>query len=111
MMKRINRNKTFLYELAKGNLRKRCQLIKNCTEEELRALIELVINNKLFQFNSKEKVTVRAAQPLIKYLAKSKVVTSKFKTLLIKYNQVLAKLTAIILLKITEEAITCVLLS
>jgi uncharacterized membrane protein YheB (UPF0754 family) len=88
--------------LAKGNLRRRCQLIKNCTEEELRALIE---------FNNKEKVTVRAAQPLIKSLAKSKVVTSNFKTLLIKYNQVLAKLTAIILLKITEDAITCVPLS
>jgi hypothetical protein len=110
-MKRINKNVPFLMELARAKRTRGKRLLVTASEEEIKSIAECIINLSLFQLSHKEKLERKTFKPLLLILkSTSKHSLKTIKAVLAQNIELVSKLLSIVLLKLSEEAVTSVLL-
>jgi len=106
-MERILENRRFLKEVTRSKIGKRKRLIQNSTVEELKALVECVLNQNILNSVQARK---KLLMPLLKYFTgKTQLETNKVQTHFIKNHSLLQNLVSSVLLKfLQEEDVYCV---
>jgi predicted nucleotide-binding protein (sugar kinase/HSP70/actin superfamily) len=107
---RINTETRFLQSFVTAQ--KRNNILHKASEEQIKALVECVVNYKLFRFQDKERKITQQAKALKVYFSKKRQPSIQMiRKFLIKHNKILSKLIRLVLLKFAQEAFVCVLTS
>ena len=109
MMSRILDNKEFLKSLAHSTTRPRTRALEKATSDQLKAIVECIINVKHIKLSDKEQKCIRKCLPLVKYFnGKSELNVKRLATHLIKNHIQVASLLGCVMLRLFQEAIYCV---
>lgn len=107
---RLLENKEFLNKLSTSTPSKRNTLITKATEEEIKTIVECIINLDRLYFQDQEKKCLKRYGETLKALQKSKWTSlSKAKNTFVKHQVGLSKILACFLTQQLEEAIDLVL--
>jgi hypothetical protein len=102
-MDRLEENRVFLEQLLHAATLVRKSLIKHCTDEQLKTIIEVVINLNSFPYRKTEIKELNKVKPLLNTLFKRRKASVKvFRSLILKYHNLLSIIISTILSKISE---------
>jgi len=109
-MDRIVESETFLNSVLHATAYKRKKLLQNCTEQELKAIVECIINvNNLKNLGDSELKCIKKCKSVIAYFnKKSRLSVTRVKTFLKQNHSLVAALLSCVLLRLFEEAVYCV---
>jgi hypothetical protein len=104
-MERVDENRDFLEQVMRLKTTARKNLIKKCSDENLKTLIEICLNLNSFPYNNHEIKDLKQAKSLLNQLIKKrKASLTSFRNLLITKHSVLPIIVSTILSKISEGA-------
>ena len=110
MSERVQNCETFLRECINNPASFRKQLLTNCTEEELAAIVECIVNVRNLKLDRKEKQCIAKCSLIRKYFyRKRKLRIKQLKKFLCKNHKQVATLLTCVLTKIVESALVCLL--
>jgi hypothetical protein len=110
-MNRISANSKFLNKLIESKANQRVFLLNRCSEDELKLLVECVVNIKYFKLAKLHSAIVKTVKPLTDLFRRRRNFSLfRIRSIFKRHNKLLQKLLSTILLIISEEAVSCALL-
>jgi hypothetical protein len=107
-MERIQQNKSFLDNLLKEKGNRLRSLLSRSSEENIKCIVELVINSKHFKFTGKEKRNLTRSKSLLKYFKSKRILKQKIlRRHLIKNLKQVKIFVSLVLPKAYELSLIC----
>jgi hypothetical protein len=109
-MDRISSSSEFLKTLVTSKISRRVYILKHCTEDQLKVLVECVVNLRYFKLQNSHKGLFNLIKPLRSYFSKNRTLrVERIRNIFKRHNTILKKLLSVLLLKLSQEAVACVL--
>jgi hypothetical protein len=109
-MNRINSSNKFLSKLVESKANQRVLLLNRCSDDELKLLVECVVNINYFKLTQLHSAIVKSVKPLRDCFRRRRNFSLlRIRSIFKRHHKLLQKLLAAILFTIAEEAVYCTL--